>query len=87
MVKYWLNKAAFETKRAARPDYYKILNVSSLASDREIKASYKSMCLVHHPDRHTGSSLPERQAAEETFKLLQVRRKKPILGSVCAVVS
>jgi hypothetical protein len=38
VINYWRNKAAFETKRKARPDYYSILNVSSLATEREIKA-------------------------------------------------
>ena len=44
MINYWRQKAAFETKRRARPDYYRILNVSSLATEREIKTGMM-MCL------------------------------------------
>ena len=44
-------KAAFEVKKAARPDYYAILGVSSVASVPEIKQAYKQRCMEWHPDR------------------------------------
>ena len=34
-------------------------------------AAYKAMCLTHHPDRHTSSPEPLREAAQERFKQLQ----------------
>jgi len=51
VVRYWRDKADFETKRRARPDYYRVLNVSTLASEREIRAAYKSRALECHPDK------------------------------------
>jgi hypothetical protein len=55
VVRYWRDKADFETKRRARPDYYRVLNVSTLASEREIRAAYKSRALECHPDKASGN--------------------------------
>lgn len=48
-----------------------MLNVSSLASEREIKAAYKAMCLICHPDRCSDRPKVEQEAAEASFKQLQ----------------
>ena len=71
VILYWHRKAGFETKKRNRPDYYEILNVSSIASEREIKAAYRMQSLAHHPDRHSSSTQTQRAAAEEKFKMLQ----------------
>ncbi|TAG04239.1 MAG: hypothetical protein EAZ44_05110 [Cytophagia bacterium] len=44
---------------------YEILEVSAVASQEEIKASYKKLALKYHPDRN-----PDNEQAEEHFKLV-----------------
>eukprot|EP00794_Sanderia_malayensis_P014998 gene14998-16546_t len=46
-------------------DYYSILNVRKEASDDEIKAAYRRMCALYHPDKHQGSD--RKQVAEQLF--------------------
>ena len=47
----------------ARKDYYKILGVARTATDKDIKASYRRLARLHHPDVNPGN-----KAAEEKFK-------------------
>jgi molecular chaperone DnaJ len=49
---------------ATKEDFYKILGVDRNASDAEIKKSYRSLAMKHHPDRNKDN--PE--AAEVKFK-------------------
>jgi len=35
-----------------QPDYYSILNLRKEANDDEIKAAYRRMCVMYHPDKH-----------------------------------
>ncbi|KAH8554416.1 hypothetical protein BGW37DRAFT_421450 [Umbelopsis sp. PMI_123] len=63
-----------ETELAPKDaDYYGILNISKQASTQskyyEIKDSYKKLCRVFHPDKHTD---PEKKRAAETqFQAIQ----------------
>src|ERR1700746_124173 len=62
------------------PDYYQILQVPSTATSAEIKAAYRKLAKLFHPDKNSGSP-----AAEEKFKQIKdayenlinpLRRKK-----------
>jgi molecular chaperone DnaJ len=52
---------------ATKEDFYKILGVERNASDAEIKKSYRSLAMKHHPDRNADN--PE--AAEVKFKQIK----------------
>ncbi len=52
---------------ATKEDFYKILGVERNASDAEIKKSYRSLAMKHHPDRNADN--PE--AAEAKFKQIK----------------
>jgi curved DNA-binding protein CbpA len=54
----------------AKIDFYKILNVSSSATDAEITSAYKKLALKFHPDRN-----PNNKEAEERFKELANARE------------
>ncbi len=53
-------------------DYYKILEVSYTANEREIKKSYRQLALKFHPDRNQGDSMAETQFREvqEAYEVL-----------------
>ena len=51
------------TAERAQRDYYEILGVERSASDKEIKAAYRKLALLHHPDKNPGD-----KGAEELFK-------------------
>lgn len=63
-----LHEVKFELKKSQRPDYYAMLEVSKIASVKELKEGYHKKALEMHPDKH-----PEnREEAEERFKEMQV---------------
>lgn len=45
-------------------DYYITLEVSSLASDEEIKKAYRRLVLKYHPDRNPGNTWAVRKMQE-----------------------
>lgn len=47
-------------------DYYKILNLTSEASESEIKKQFRKLATIYHPDKNGGS-----KKSEETFKIIQ----------------
>ena len=47
----------------SKRDYYEVLGVGRDAGDAEIKAAYRKLALLHHPDRN-----PEHADAEDKFK-------------------
>jgi tetratricopeptide (TPR) repeat protein len=54
------------------PDYYSILEVSNTATQLEIKAAYRSLAKLHHPDKHAGNPEKERLFKEinEAYSVL-----------------
>mmetsp|Transcript_28866 Transcript_28866/g.58230 ORF Transcript_28866/g.58230 Transcript_28866/m.58230 type:complete len:537 (-) Transcript_28866:114-1724(-) len=50
-------------------DYYKILNLSKTASQKDIKSSYRKLALKHHPDKFKPDpKLSEKQNEEKKLK-------------------
>ncbi|MCR5076592.1 MAG: DnaJ domain-containing protein [Prevotella sp.] len=49
-------------------DAYKVLGISSSATDDEVKAAYRKMALKHHPDRVATLGEDVRKAAEKKFQ-------------------
>ena len=64
--------ADFLVRKQERPDFYELLELSSLASLMEIKKQYKVKAMQYHPDRYSSNKFNEEQRAqaEEKFKLL-----------------
>lgn len=53
-------------------DYYKILEVAPVASQQEIKKSFRRLALKYHPDKNEGNHLAEAQFREvqEAYEVL-----------------
>lgn len=49
-------------------DAYRVLEISSSATDDEVKAAYRKMALKHHPDRVASLGEDIRKAAEKKFQ-------------------
>ena len=47
---------------------YKVLGITSTATDDEVKAAYRRMALQHHPDRVSALGEDIRKAAEKKFQ-------------------
>mmetsp|Transcript_10259 Transcript_10259/g.28271 ORF Transcript_10259/g.28271 Transcript_10259/m.28271 type:complete len:686 (-) Transcript_10259:1111-3168(-) len=63
-------KADFLYRKAKRPDFYTMLGVSSIASEREIKKAYRVVARDMHPDRFATASEAERLKAKKDFQQL-----------------
>ena len=63
-----------------KKDYYEILNVSRTASDEEIKKSYRSLAMQHHPDKNPGNKKAEERFKEaaEAYEVLSDKQKREI---------
>jgi molecular chaperone DnaJ len=51
---------------AARPDYYKALEVDKKATPEEIKKSYRKLARKYHPDRNQGDKQAEARFKESS---------------------
>ncbi|XP_036600252.1 dnaJ homolog subfamily C member 11 [Trichosurus vulpecula] len=49
-------------------DYYSLLNVRREASSEELKAAYRRLCMLYHPDKHRDPEL--KLQAEQLFNLV-----------------
>ncbi|XP_004863759.1 dnaJ homolog subfamily C member 11 [Heterocephalus glaber] len=49
-------------------DYYSLLNVGREASSEELKAAYRRLCMLYHPDKHRDPEL--KSQAERLFNLV-----------------
>ncbi|XP_072307583.1 dnaJ homolog subfamily C member 11-like [Eucyclogobius newberryi] len=50
-------------------DYYSLLNVGKEATLEELKASYRRLCMLYHPDKHRDAEL--KRQAEQLFNQVQ----------------
>lgn len=53
---------------------YKVLEITSSATDDEVKAAYRKLALKHHPDRVASLGDDIRKAAEEKFRQINEAR-------------
>jgi len=64
-------KADFLLRKQKRVDFYKLMGVSTIASEMEIKKAYKRRALDLHPDKvPPGSSEEDQKKAQGQFQLL-----------------
>jgi DnaJ family protein C protein 3 len=61
-VQNLLNKAQIALKRSKEKDYYKVLGVAHDADERQIKAAYRKMTRLHHPDKAVKSGYSKEDA-------------------------
>ncbi|KAF9434353.1 hypothetical protein BGZ76_008146 [Entomortierella beljakovae] len=57
-----------ENMKPQEVDYYAVLNLSKVASEEDIKDSYKRLSRIFHPDKHSDPALKE--AAETKFHII-----------------
>ncbi len=57
-------------------DAYKVLEISSSATDAEVRAAYRSLALKHHPDRVATLGEDIRKAAEEKFQQINAAKER-----------
>uniref|UniRef100_H3B798 DnaJ homolog subfamily C member 11 n=1 Tax=Latimeria chalumnae TaxID=7897 RepID=H3B798_LATCH len=60
--------AAVLQEEADNGDYYSLLNVRREATQEELKAAYRRLCMLYHPDKHRDPEL--KKQAEQLFNLV-----------------
>ncbi|XP_064156550.1 dnaJ homolog subfamily C member 11-like [Anguilla rostrata] len=60
--------AALDEEEIDNDDYYSLLNVRREATQEELKASYRRLCMLYHPDKHRDPEL--KRQAEQLFNLV-----------------
>ena len=61
---------------SARPDPYQTLGVSRSADDGEVRAAYRRLVQLHHPDHNGGSAESARRFEEVQEAYAEVRRRR-----------
>lgn len=58
-----------EAQTVEKLNYYAVLNLDHNATEEEIKASYKRLCMIYHPDKHP--SPDNKISASKRFQIIQ----------------
>ena len=74
---FYIRKPDFDSiksmfvKHKTVKNYYQILEISSAATEKEIKSAYRKMAKKYHPDRLIGLGEDVKKAAKQKFLLVQ----------------
>jgi curved DNA-binding protein CbpA len=60
----------------ATPDPYTLLGIPPTSSDAEVRAAYRRLVQLHHPDHNGGSAESERRFEEVQEAYAEVRRRR-----------
>ncbi|KAI1406331.1 DnaJ domain-containing protein [Hypoxylon fuscum] len=60
-----MQKAQVALKRSKTKDYYKILGVAHDADERQVKAAYRKLTKLHHPDKAAKQGLSKEEAEKK----------------------
>lgn len=60
-----LQKAQIALKRSKTKDYYKVLGVPNDADERQIKAAWRKMTKIHHPDKSIKNGISKEDAEKK----------------------
>ncbi|KAB5518769.1 hypothetical protein GE09DRAFT_1066079 [Coniochaeta sp. 2T2.1] len=60
-----LREAQVALQRSKTKDYYKVLGVPSDADERQIKAAYRKLTKIHHPDKAAKQGLTKEEAEKK----------------------
>jgi len=65
------------------PDYYTLLEVSSIATTTEIKRSYRRLALLHHPDLNQQARDTHIKRLNEAYEVLRDSGKRAQYDAQC----
>jgi DnaJ family protein C protein 3 len=60
-----LQESQVALKRSKTKDYYKVLGVANDADERQIKAAYRKLMKIHHPDKAVKQGLTKEEAEKK----------------------
>jgi DnaJ homolog subfamily C member 3 len=77
IIQQKMQEAKVALKRSKQKDYYKVLDISKDADEREIKKAYRKMTKVYHPDKIQAQGVPKEEAEK---KMAQINEAYEVLS-------